>query len=422
MRAMKGSGIPWIGEIPEEWEVRKLKYLFYLSSGLTITKADLMEGGLPCISYGDIHSRYTFDLNLEYHKLPYIDSSYYDSKPNCIVRNGDFVFCDTSEDLTGAGNCVLIQESLNEALFAGSHTIIARNQILNCSRFFAYYFASLKWRNQIRSVVTGTKVYTISQAILKNTYIILPSYKVQQAIANYLDSKTQQIDATVKREKRHIEKLKQYRQSLISETVTRGLDPSVPMRDSGIPWIGEIPEGWDKCKIKYLLLMKSGDFIEGEKIKEIAHYPVYGGNGHRGYSEEYTHDGEYLLIGRQGALCGNVRRASGKFYATEHAITAITINKICLNFYYYTLIAANLNQYSTSAAQPGLAVSQIANLFVCSPPLPEQQAIADYLDRKTAQINAVLAQKETLIKKLLEYKKSLIYEAVTGKLAIEINE
>ena len=185
------------------------------------------------------------------------------------------------------------------------------------------------------------------------------------------------------------------------------------MKDSGIEWIGEIPEEWIVCKIKYLATMKSGESIGASEIANDGQYPVYGGNGLRGYTSAYTHDGKYILIGRQGALCGNVRSVEGKFWATEHAVVVYEYDNIDIHWFKYSLDAMNLNQYSTSAAQPGLSVEQITNILACVPPFSEQKAIAGYLDEKCAAIDQVVASKQKQNEQLAEYRQSLITEAVT---------
>jgi type I restriction enzyme S subunit len=153
-------------------------------------------------------------------------------------------------------------------------------------------------------------------------------------------------------------------------------------------------------------------------INDTGDYPVYGGNGLRGYYYKYSNDGDYILIGRQGALCGNINYAHGKFWATEHAVVCYPKREFAYKWLGELLRAMNLGQYSLSAAQPGLAVERINNLKMPLPPLNEQLTIADYLDNKCAEIDALITTKQQKIETLKDYKKSLIYEAVTGKIDI----
>ncbi|HUX78449.1 MAG TPA: restriction endonuclease subunit S [Alphaproteobacteria bacterium] len=184
-------------------------------------------------------------------------------------------------------------------------------------------------------------------------------------------------------------------------------------KDSGVEWLGEVPEHWEVKRVKDLSRLQSGDSIVSEQIEEKGKYPVYGGNGLRGYYSKYTNNGEYILIGRQGALCGNINYASGKFWASEHAVVAYLKQSIDMKWYGEMLRIMNLNQYSLAAAQPGLAMDRIKRLLLPVPPFPEQTAIAAYLDIKTAQLDRkidLLTQKATQYGKL---KQSLINETVT---------
>ena len=158
---------------------------------------------------------------------------------------------------------------------------------------------------------------------------------------------------------------------------------------SHVGWLGDVPEHWEVCSLKRIVRLKSGEGITSDAIEAERLHPVYGGNGLRGYTSLYTHDGCYVLIGRQGALCGNVNYASGKFWASEHAVVATPSRQVETRWLGELLRAMNLNQYSISAAQPGLAVDTLNALQVPLPPLPEQGAIAAFLDLETAKIDAL---------------------------------
>ena len=141
-------------------------------------------------------------------------------------------------------------------------------------------------------------------------------------------------------------------------------------KDSGVEWLGKVPEHWEVYALKRIANLQSGDTISPDDIEEDGQYPVFGGNGLRGYTTNFTHDGTHALIGRQGALCGNINYAHGKFWASEHAVVVSTLNNVETVWLGELLRAMNLNQYSVSAAQPGLSVDIIRNLFIAVPPLP----------------------------------------------------
>lgn len=170
---------------------------------------------------------------------------------------------------------------------------------------------------------------------------------------------------------------------------------------------------WKKVKLKYLANMRSGDSITSDSIDGKGSYPVYGGGALRGYTESYTHEGNYILIGRQGANCGSVKQVNGKFFASEHAVVVSHNSGVDNEWLYYLLESMNLNQYSISAAQPGLAVNTIKNLEVNLPSYDLQIVIRKYIDKKTKIFETIIKQKEDLIELLEEQRQSIITEAVT---------
>ena len=184
-------------------------------------------------------------------------------------------------------------------------------------------------------------------------------------------------------------------------------------KDSGVEWLGEVPEHWDIVALKRIASLQSGDGITGDSIEEAGDYPVLGGNGLRGYASSFTHDGHFVVIGRQGALCGNINYATGKFWASEHAVVASPLKAVETVWLGEMLRAMNLNQYSVSAAQPGLSMESVGNLRTILPPVADQTAIAAFLDRETAKIDGLVAEQWRLIELLKEKRQAVISHAVT---------
>lgn len=216
--SMKDSGVEWIGKIPEEWSVKRLKYLFTFGRGLSIKKTDHIEKGVPVISYGQIHSKENTGTGISRLIIRFIPQ-FLAVNENCKTSIGDFIFADTSEDREGCGNCVYVDK---ENVFAGYHSIVLKHK--NESKYYAYLFKSDEWRAQIRSRVSGVKVFSITQSILSNVTLIIPPLPEQQAIVAYLDEKTLKIDATIKQLESQREDLKALKQSIISEAVTGKID------------------------------------------------------------------------------------------------------------------------------------------------------------------------------------------------------
>ena len=184
-------------------------------------------------------------------------------------------------------------------------------------------------------------------------------------------------------------------------------------KDSGVEWAGALPAEWQVLKLKRAARLQSGELITSEAIEDDAQYPVYGGNGLRGYTVNYTHDGEFALIGRQGALCGNINYAEGKFWASEHAVVVYPEKGIVTRWLGELLRSMNLGQYSVSAAQPGLSVERIADLLIPMASQAEQTQIARFLDHETARIDALIEEQQRLIELLKEKRQAVISHAIT---------
>jgi len=210
----------------------------------------------------------------------------------------------------------------------------------------------------------------LSRELAYSQSMVFPTITEQQRIAAYLDASCAAIDGAVAAKRRQLETLDALRESIIHKAVTCGLNDAVELKDSGVEWLGKLPVHWQIKRIKDIVDLKSGDAITSDSITPIGNYPVFGGNGLRGYTISYTHNGYYVLIGRQGALCGNINYAEGKFWASEHAVVAITLKQHDTFWLGELLRVMNLNQYSNAAAQPGLAVERIK------------------LDRKSTRLNS----------------------------------
>lgn len=190
-----------------------------------------------------------------------------------------------------------------------------------------------------------------------------------------------------------------------------------PERLTGFRWLDTWPKQWSKAPLKHLVIgMRAGDAIAAEEIEpEGLPIPVYGANGLRGYAADFTHDGVYVLVGRQGALCGNVHLVDGRFWASEHAIVVTPDPRVEPRWLAQVMAAMDLGQYSTNAAQPGIGVTQISGLAVPVPPLEDQRQIADYLDSETARIDRLIAKQQALVETLRE-RRAAVADSILGGL------
>lgn len=200
------------------WKKVRMKDVFSFTKGLSITKENLEESGIPVISYGQIHSKQNKGVQIDDSLIRFVNESYLETGKKALTEQYDFIFADTSEDLVGCGNNVYVDRDMT--LFAGYHTIILRNKKHQDNKFLAYLFLSDNWRTQIRKSVCGIKVFSITQKDLAPVEIVLPSYEEQVTISKYLDKKTSAIDSIVSNITKEIDSLKTYRRALINEAVT----------------------------------------------------------------------------------------------------------------------------------------------------------------------------------------------------------
>lgn len=214
--------IRWNIDYPKHWQIHRIRESFSFRKGLSITKANLEETGVAVISYGQIHSKKNSGICLNEELTRYVNVSYLSTNQNCLVERGDFIFADTSEDVTGCGNCAYID--FGDTIFAGYHSIIAHPDGSTNNKYLAYLFKSPTWRYQIRKKVNAVKVYSITQKILKDVFILIPPINEQEEIILYLDEVCTKIDTTIRKLEENIEKLQDLRIRLVADTVTGQID------------------------------------------------------------------------------------------------------------------------------------------------------------------------------------------------------
>lgn len=212
----KNSETNWIDKIPADWNIVPLKIRFNFGKGLSITKSDLVKNGLPVISYGQIHAKNCTGVHITNDLIRYVPEGFSIYKDS-FANNNDFIFADTSEDLEGCGNCIYVD---NDGVYAGYHTILLSSKYSDNNKYLGYLFKTDIWRYQIRTQLTEVKLYSITQSCLKQTEILLPTKDEQRDIVDYLDKKCLAIDELITRQKEAIEKLEEYKKSLIYNVIT----------------------------------------------------------------------------------------------------------------------------------------------------------------------------------------------------------
>ncbi len=428
MKQMKDSGIEWIGQIPEDWEVLRVKDIAKIRTGGTESRADGADNystdfGMLWIKPNDLQEFKIIDKTSEYlndkAQANIVAFPPYTFFVCCIGSIGKFGLTNKKAYCNQQINGIIIDdtESKKFCMYAimsqvGQH----------------WYFA------------TGNVVKILNAYNQGRIYIAKPNKNEQQKIANFLDDKCAKIDRLIAYEQATIDELKAYKQSVITESVTKGLDKSVSMKDSGVEWIGKIPKRWEIKRAKYIATsIFKGNGITKEDIVVDGDTPcVRYGEIYSKYNIsfrqcetrtnksnlsvlQYFNYGDILFAGT-GELVEEIGKnivylgeteclAGGDIIVLRHKQNPVFLN--------YALYATH-SQMQKSCGKAKLKVvhisaSEIGNIYVALPPIEEQKQIADYLDKKCADIDSLISIKQQKIEELKEYKKSLIYEYVTGK-------
>ena len=398
----KDSGISWLGLIPSHWDMIPIRHILQLKKRIVGDKANLYT--LLSLTLQGIIKR---DLDNPKGKFPSSFDAYQ------VVEKNDFVFCNFDNEETPRA----VGLSAFDGMITGAYDVFScKNDNANI-RFLNYYFLNIDEFKRFKPLYKGLRKSIPIDALL--TYkVAMPPLAEQEAIVAYLDGATAEIDKAIASQQRMVELLQERKQIIINQAVTQGLNPDVPMKPTNIDWLPQIPSHWQLKKNKYVVLLKSGQNLTSEQIEKDDLYPVYGGNGLRGYYSDYNNDGDYVLIGRQGALCGNINYAHNKFWATEHAVVCYPVDRLNVLWLGETLRAMNLNRYATASAQPGLAVENIKGLMMPVPDYKEQNDIADYIEKQTKPIDDSIERCNKMIGALTERKQILINDVITGKIKV----
>lgn len=413
---MKDSGIDWIGKILDEWEINKIDSLYTLRNTKVSDKnypplSVTMKGIVPQLATAAKSD---------------------DGDNRKLVKKGDFVINSRSDRRGSSGI------SNYEGSVSLINTILTPRGRMNPD-YYNWLFHTVQFEDEFYKWGHGIvdDLWTTRWQDMKNISVLVPPEEAQEKIANFLDKKCAQIDSIIEESKKSIEEYKSWKQSMIFEAVT-GKNLSCKKKDSGIEWLGEIPEEWEVCKLKYLLKTNlqygansSGiEFNENlpryVRITDIKSSEALYEKGKLSLSEEDSigyllQDGD-ILFARSGATVGktflyhsNIGKAAFAGYLIRAQLNE-NLNPKFLS--YYTLSSGYdewKNRIFIQATIQNIGADKYANMEIPFPPLSEQESIANFLDKKCTQIDSLISEKQSLIKDLAEYKKSLIFEAVTGK-------
>ena len=405
-REYKDSGIEWIGEIPKEWKTCQLKRLLSFQNGQDYKHVE-SDSGYPVYGSGGI-----FKYSTEY---------LYDGESVLFGRKG------TIDKLLFVKGKFWTVDTMYYAI-----------PLLGNDTKFLYYLATLLPFDKYQ---TSTALPSMTQTLLGNMNVVLPPLSEQQKIATYLDKVCGEVDEMIVLQEQMIEELKAYKQSVITEAVTKGLNPNIPMKDSGIVWIGEIPEGWKVCRIKNVAtlfgrigfrgytrddLNKDGEgaitLSPSNMMPMCMDYSKVTYLNWKKYEESpeiMIQDGDLLMV-KTGSSYGKVSyvdKLPREATINPQILRIVpSVNPKYLGYYMQTdMFIYQVEGGVVGGTIPTISQEKINNFYVVLPTDGKQQSIASYLDTKCSEIDALIAIKQQKIEELKDYKKSVIYEYVTGK-------
>ncbi len=417
---MKPSRIGWIGDIPTSWKCSKVKFCFSLVNGSTPESSDYdcWDGDIKWITPADMSDTGTISQGERF-----ITKYGYNSRGTTLLPVGSIVI--SSRAPIGKINITTAELCTNQ----GCKSLIRNAD----NRYFYYLF--LAGQNELSLLGRGTTFLELSTYNLNEFGIVIPAEDEQKAIADFLDKECAQIDSIAADFEKQIELLQQYKKSLITETVTKGLDKSVPMKDSGVEWIGEIPEHWRLKRLKYIAKLKTGTTPPGN---EGINYDENGinwftpsdflPNMQLDTSEKYidretiryeniqTYPRGSVLLVAIGATVGKIGISKNNAYSNQQ-ITAVIPQHISGNYLLYYLASKSpyIKDNALYTTLPIINNSYLQNITIVVPPTTEQEKIVEFLNRKCSIIDELIEDKNKLLLRLQQHKKALIYEYVTGK-------
>ena len=407
---MKESGVEWIGMIPKGWKVSVVKRHYSITLGKMLESTpktpDVTLENYICasnIKWGGIdisvNRQMCFSAN---------------EKEVYLLKDGDLL---VMEGGATAGTAAIYQGEFSPCYIQNSVNR-CRSKNGNVTPFLYYWLYFVNHSGHIESVCNCATFKHLTKEKLGRLPMVQVPLPEQTAIVAYLDEKCTAIDSIIAEAKATIEEYKAWKASVIFEAVTKGLDPNAEMKDSGVDIIGTMPKHWSLVRQRFLCKTTTGDH-DTQDADPDGQYPFYVRSPIVERSNTYTFDGEGILMAGDGVGAGKVfHYATGKIAIHQRVYCFYDFNKILPRFYFYymlSLFSTEIDKGSAKSTVASVRLPMLKDFKICLPPQDEQEAIVAYLDNKCASIDAIIAEKETLIAELEAYKKSLIFETVTGK-------
>ena len=398
----KNSGVEWLGDVPEHWQIVRTKDIF------NHRKEEALEDDEIVTAFRDGQvtlrkNRRTdgFTNSIKEHGYQHINS-------------GDLVI----HEMDAFAGAIGVSDSSGKSTPVYS-VCYAKNENIN-HHFYSHFFRTMAKTGFINSLAKGIRVRSTEFRWneSRNVYLVEPPKSDQQKIVAFLDTETTRIDNLIAKQEKLIELLEEQRKSIISHAVTKGLNPNAPMKDSGVEWLGEVPEHWKIGRLKNLLSINNGsDYKEFEVENSENSYPVYGSGGVFTYSSKYIYDQESVLLGRKGTI-NKPLYVTSPFWAVDTMFYSQVKQGVHGKYVYYQALGFPYDRYSSNTALPSMTQTDLLNLSVAIPIISEQIEITQFLDNENTMFDNLISKQKKLIEKLKEYRASIISHAVTGKIDV----
>ena len=381
---------------------------FVFLNNNTLSRAELSDskGLVRNVHYGDVLIKYGAVLDAADPEIPRVaNPEIASSLSSERLRDGDVVVADTAED-DAVGKCSELRGVGDRKVVSGLHTMPLRPLADYAPGFLGYYLNSAAYHDQLKPLMQGIKVISVSRTALAETQMLIPGFNEQCQIGRYFAN----LDSLITLHQRKYDKLCAVKKSMLDKMFPKGGSLYPEIRFAGFT------DPWEQRKLGELASeFQSGDFIAASDISDSGPYPVYGGNGLRGYTNTFNHEGFFALIGRQGALCGNVNSADGKSYFTEHAVAVQANQENDTGFLVHLFSVMNLGQYSGQSAQPGLAVGVLKEVETQAPIKEEQLLIGDFFSNLDSLITLHQRKYDGCTYPPIVRKVHIMSESITGE-------
>lgn len=412
--AYKDSGVEWLGKIPAHWEVKRLKTLISdpITDGPHETP-EFLTDGVPFLSVDGIQ-----EGELVFEGCRYIsEADHRDYRRKCAPRRDDILLGKAAS----TGKIARVKVDFEFSVWSPL-ALIRPNDGEVWPGFLEYALKSTATQAQIDVLCTSNTQKNISMQDIPTLVVCIAAFQEQRTIAAFLDRETARIDALVVKKERLIELLQEQRTALITRAVTKGLDPNVRMKDSGVEWLGKIPAHWEITPLRWALSVRSGEALPNTDFDLTAsvdrRLPVIGGNGVMGYGDRSNTTAACIAVGRVGALCGNVHLVDPPAWITDNALVLSEIKGFDRKYLALLLEALNLNRWASQNAQPLITGEFVKAQQLCRPPSKEQVRIVERLGSETAAIDVLINRVRGAIDYLKEFRIALISAAVTGRIDV----